>query len=98
MTRVPEEGLRWQGPVVWWNPVDGLRHAFSPERRLHPGQERDTQCGLPVTLIEPDAVDWLMPTCETCMARACARMEDRRTDTSSGERREQLRRRMEGHR
>lgn len=94
---IPEESLKWQGPVVWWNPVDGFRHAFSPERRPHPGQERITECGLSVTLIEPGPVDWLMPTCDTCMARAREHVEDRRNDTSPWQRREQLRTRLEGH-
>lgn len=65
--------LSWEGPVVWWHPVDGWRHALSPELRPRPGQERATVCGEAVTLAEASDVDWLAPTCDTCMAEARAR-------------------------
>ncbi|SFT89828.1 zinc-finger [Actinopolyspora lacussalsi subsp. righensis] len=71
------DSLEWQGPVVWWNPVGGWRHAFTPDQRPHPGQERETLCERTVTLIEPSDVDWLMPTCDTCMTAAIRRRDDR---------------------
>ncbi|MDR7301869.1 zinc finger protein [Haloactinomyces albus] len=72
------EGLvgSWQGPVVWWQPVLGERHALSPEERPRPGQTRDTVCGLSVTLQAPSDVDWLLPTCDECWAQAVARRDD----------------------
>ncbi|WP_017973539.1 zinc finger protein [Actinopolyspora halophila] len=70
-------GLSWEGPVVWWNPVEGFRHAFTPERRPRPEQRRETLCGLRVTLIEPDEVDWLLPTCDDCMSAAVVRGRDK---------------------
>ncbi|NYH79477.1 hypothetical protein FHR84_002815 [Actinopolyspora biskrensis] len=70
-------GLSWEGPVVWWNPVEGLRHAFTPEQRPRPDQWRATLCGPRVTLIEPDEVDWLLPTCDDCMSAAVTRGRDR---------------------
>lgn len=70
-------GLQWEGPVVWWNPVAGQRHAFGPDRRPHPGEERDTLCGATVTLTDPSDVDWLMPTCDICMSAAVARSDAR---------------------
>lgn len=71
------DSLEWEGPVVWWNPVDGWRHAFTPDERPSPGRERETLCGQAVTLIDPSAVDWLMPTCDTCMNAAIHRRDDR---------------------
>ncbi len=71
-------GLTWRGPVVWWQPVAGWRHALSPDQRPRPGQERQTVCGEQVTLIEPSDVDWLLPTCDTCMAAAVELGEQRR--------------------
>ncbi|MDR7301784.1 zinc finger protein [Haloactinomyces albus] len=76
------EGLQWEGPVVWWQPVVGQRHALSPEVRPKPGQERDTGCGQSVTLIDPSDVDWLMPTCDDCVARAVELGEQRRQRSS----------------
>ncbi|NYH80353.1 hypothetical protein FHR84_003710 [Actinopolyspora biskrensis] len=70
MLEVPLAGWGWSGPVVWWNPVAGLRHAFSRELRPRPGQERDTLCGQWVTLIDPSELDWLLPTCDICMSVA----------------------------
>ncbi|MDR7301951.1 zinc finger protein [Haloactinomyces albus] len=70
-------GVEWEGPVVWWQPVEGQRHAFSPDRRPRPGQERDTVCGEQVTLVELAEVDWLAPTCDVCMAEACTRRDAR---------------------
>ncbi|SFD85186.1 hypothetical protein SAMN04487819_10491 [Actinopolyspora alba] len=45
MLEVPLLGWGWSGPVVWWNPVGGFRHAFSREIRPRPEQRRDTLCG-----------------------------------------------------
>lgn len=73
-------GLSWKGPVVWWQPVAGWRHALPPDRRPHPGEERETVCGESVTLIDPSDVDWLLPTCDTCMARAMELVEQRRQE------------------
>lgn len=71
-------GLSWQGPVAWWQPVAGWRHALPPDQRPRPGQERETLCGEQVTLIDPSDVDWLLPTCATCMATAIELGEQRR--------------------
>lgn len=74
------------GPVVWWQPVEGERHALPPHRRPHPGEERETLCERRVTLIDPTDVDWLCPTCDVCMVRARERVherEDRRHGTRS---------------
>ncbi|MDR7301208.1 zinc finger protein [Haloactinomyces albus] len=78
-------GFQWEGPVVWWRPVDGYRHALPPEERPAAGQQRETVCGESVTLTEPAAVDWLMPTCDACMAEACAR-RDARAERARAER------------
>lgn len=67
----------WEGPVVWWQPTRGERHAFPPDRRPRPGQERETVCGEQVTLVELAEVDWLAPTCDACMAEARTRRDAR---------------------
>ncbi|GAB3549139.1 hypothetical protein J2S53_004147 [Actinopolyspora lacussalsi] len=93
---LPEETLRWRGPVVWWQPVAGWRHALSPELRPRPGQRRTTLCGEDVELIDPTEVDWLMPTCDTCMSLACDRMEQRRLNEDEQARRRAAIRRLTG--
>lgn len=61
-----------QGPVVYWRPLKGERHALPPTHVPRPGEERETLCGLNVTTTDPSDVDWLDPTCGHCMARATA--------------------------
>ncbi|WP_372495380.1 zinc finger protein [Saccharopolyspora soli] len=63
-------GLVSPGPVVYWRPHGGQRHALWPMELPRAGQERETVCGDTITLIEPSEVDWLDPTCEFCMTRA----------------------------
>ncbi|ASU80706.1 hypothetical protein CDG81_00595 [Actinopolyspora erythraea] len=85
MLEVPLLGWGWSGPVVWWNPVGGFRHAFSREVRPRPQQQRDTLCGQRVTLIDPSEVDWLVPTCDICMSTAIEHgreQEQREQETS----------------
>ncbi len=86
-----EEGLFWQGPVVWWNPVGGWRHAFAPDMKPRPGQERVTVCGQAVVLIDPSELDWLAPTCDACMGRA-KEWSQQRQDSLAERRRDQRRR------
>ena len=90
MTTFLEEGLFWQGPVVWWNPVDGWRHAFAPDRKPQPEQERVTLCGQAVVLIDPSELDWLAPTCDVCMNRA-KEWSQQRQDAIAERRRDQRR-------
>ncbi|NYH80820.1 hypothetical protein FHR84_004188 [Actinopolyspora biskrensis] len=73
MLEVPLDGFEWPGPVVWWNPVDGFRHAFDAGQRTRPGQNRETLCGSNVVLIDPSELDWLLPTCDICMSAAVER-------------------------
>ncbi|MBA8825775.1 hypothetical protein FHX42_003141 [Saccharopolyspora lacisalsi] len=70
----------------------GWRHAFSPEAKPRPEQERVTLCGQAVVLIDPSELDWLMPTCDTCMDRA-KQWSQQRQDAIAERRRDQRRRR-----
>lgn len=63
------------GPVVYWRPFEGLRHALSPAELPRAGQVRDTLCGVSATLTDPSEVDWLAPTCDHCMVHAKARRD-----------------------
>lgn len=58
------------GPVVYWRPDGGRRHALWPPELPRAGQTRETVCGLTVTLAEPSELDWIDPTCEPCWAKA----------------------------
>ncbi|WP_188987102.1 zinc finger protein [Saccharopolyspora thermophila] len=58
------------GPVVYWRPHGGLRHALWPPELPRAGQTRETVCGSTITLTDPSEVDWLDPTCPTCMDKA----------------------------
>ncbi|SFD72881.1 zinc-finger [Actinopolyspora alba] len=69
--------IGWRGPVVWWNPIAGYRHAFGPDTPPRPEQHRDTLCGVSVTLTESSDADWLLPTCDSCMSEALIRSENR---------------------
>ncbi|WP_372495396.1 hypothetical protein [Saccharopolyspora soli] len=40
-----------------------------------PGQERETFCGLTISVVIATEVQWLAPTCETCWAEAKARRD-----------------------
>ena len=62
--------LTWPGPVVWWHPTGGQRHAFHPDPKPAPGQHRHALCGDEATLAPATYTDWLAPTCDICMARA----------------------------
>ena len=68
-------GFGGNGPVAYWNPVDGTRHGLFPDVRPHPGQQRETLCGLSVTLGDPTPVEWLSPTCDDCWTEAKARRD-----------------------
>ncbi|MEV6229466.1 zinc finger protein [Saccharopolyspora shandongensis] len=63
-------GISSVGPVVYWRPHGGRRHALWPPELPRAGQTRETVCGGTITLADPSEVDWLDPTCEFCMAKA----------------------------
>lgn len=65
------------GPVAYWRPVRGQRHALSAEWLPHPGQVRDALCGLRLVLTEPSDHDWLAETCTACLNRAKALRDER---------------------
>ena len=83
---------RDQGPVVYWRPFDGSRHALSPNPPPRDGQTRETLCGVTTTLAEPSELDWLDPTCPQCWVEAKERLRQRQ------ERRRQERQRQERER
>ena len=63
---------RSAGPVAYWRPARGERHALSPEQRPYPGQVRDALCGLQMTITETTDCDWFAETCRDCRERAKA--------------------------
>ncbi|MEV0698469.1 zinc finger protein [Saccharopolyspora sp. NPDC050389] len=63
-------GISSLGPVVYWRPHGGQRHALWPPELPRAGQTRETVCGRTVTLADPSEVDWFDPTCEFCMGKA----------------------------
>lgn len=64
--------IRSAGPVAYWRPAQGERHALSPEQRPYPGQSRQALCGLRLTVTEPTDCDWFAETCTECLIRAKA--------------------------
>ncbi|GAA3352156.1 MULTISPECIES: zinc finger protein [Saccharopolyspora] len=64
--------IRLAGPVAYWRPAKGERHALSAEQRPYPGQVRDALCGLRFTINEPSDCDWFAESCADCLARAKA--------------------------
>lgn len=58
------------GPVAYWRPARGQRHALSADLLPHAGQVRDALCGLRLVLIQPTDDDWLAATCASCLVRA----------------------------
>ncbi|MCI2419040.1 hypothetical protein MOQ72_16470 [Saccharopolyspora sp. K220] len=58
--------LQQQVVVAYWRPFDGVRHGLHPDQPPYPGQERETLCGLTMTVGIPTEVEWLAPTCEPC--------------------------------
>ncbi|GAB2760580.1 hypothetical protein GCM10027174_41330 [Salinifilum aidingensis] len=73
--RVPR--LDRQGPVVYWRPWQGLRHALDPSEPPQPGQQRTGLCGAPVEVRDAGATEWLAPTCPACWDRARQRRDAR---------------------
>ncbi|MFR9729328.1 zinc finger protein [Saccharopolyspora sp. MS10] len=61
-----------RGPVAYWRPVSGVRHAVDPGEPPHPGQARTALCGAELKITKASAEDWLAPTCAACweVARA----------------------------
>ncbi len=70
-------GFYSQGPVVYWHPFGGERHALWPTSPPQHGQVRDTVCGRNTTIAQASDVDWLAPTCVECLTKARA-MRDAR--------------------
>lgn len=66
-----------QGPVAYWRPYEGTRHAMEPSEPPRPGHDRETLCGDAISVVEPTVVDWLAPTCAECWRRAL-RLRDAR--------------------
>ncbi|MGW1677039.1 zinc finger protein [Saccharopolyspora sp. NPDC002376] len=64
-----------QGLIAYWRPASGLRHGLEPDELPRSGQERDTLCGLSITVGSPTERDWLDPTCETCWNEARSRRD-----------------------
>ncbi|MCA1187844.1 MULTISPECIES: zinc finger protein [unclassified Saccharopolyspora] len=58
------------GLVVYWRPMRGERHGFSPDRPPRAGELRSALCGTSAELVEPSDVDWLDPTCAECGRQA----------------------------
>ena len=81
--RVPR--LDRQGPVVYWRPWEGLRHALDPSEPPQPGQQRTGLCGTAVEVREADAVEWLAPTCTDCWTHA-RELRDSRAAARAAER------------
>jgi zinc finger protein len=74
-------GISSVGPVVYWRPNGGQRHALWPLELPRAGQTRETVCGKSITLTEPSEVDWFDPTCETCMVKARELRDERERET-----------------
>ncbi|MCX2730851.1 hypothetical protein OOZ19_11425 [Saccharopolyspora sp. NFXS83] len=64
------------GPVAYWRPVDGARHAMLPTERPHPGQQRKSLCGEDITITKASPEDWLAPTCAACWDAARTRGDE----------------------
>lgn len=64
--------FRPHGPVVYWHPFNGERHALWPVSPPEPDQERDTVCGLRTVIERATELEWLAPTCHECWAKARA--------------------------
>ncbi|MHA6801567.1 zinc finger protein [Bounagaea algeriensis] len=90
--RVPR--LDRQGPVVYWRPWEGLRHALDPSEPPQPGRQRTGLCGTAVEVRDADATEWLAPTCPDCWAharelrdaRVAARAAERAAEAGGGQR------------
>ncbi|MBQ6641974.1 MAG: hypothetical protein IJH84_13230 [Saccharopolyspora sp.] len=65
-------------PIVYWRPFGGARHALPPVCVPYPGLECATLCGISTTLGMPEAREWLDPSCADCVAKAQARLDERR--------------------
>lgn len=63
-------GMQAKGPLVYWRPWNGERHALWPTSIPRAGQERDTLCGAKASITEPTEIEWLAPTCGVCMSKA----------------------------
>ena len=61
---------RGDGPVAYWHPFEGVRHGLPATRRPVPGQERETLCGVTISVAERTEVEWLAPTCTACWVLA----------------------------
>ncbi|MCA1227001.1 zinc finger protein [Saccharopolyspora sp. 6M] len=70
------------GLVVYWRPMGGARHAFSPDRPPREGEWRSALCGTGGELVEPSDVDWLDPTCPECGRQARTLLDLRRNHRS----------------
>lgn len=61
--------------IAYWRPFGGFRHGLYPDAPPHPGQQRETLCGLNLTVGNPTEVEWLSPTCESCWDEARSRRD-----------------------
>ncbi|GAA4620256.1 zinc finger protein [Saccharopolyspora hordei] len=67
--------FRPQELIAYWRPAEGFRHGLEPDRPPHPGQARNTLCGLTITVGAPTELDWLAPTCSDCWDEARSRRD-----------------------
>jgi hypothetical protein len=69
------EWFQRQRVIAYWRPFDGVRHGLYPDDAPYPGQQRETLCGMTLTVGIPSEVEWLAPTCEPCWDNARARRD-----------------------
>lgn len=63
------------GPVAYWRPFEGVRHALEPTEPPQVGQQRQALCGDSITVTAASDVAWLAPTCDFCWAEATSRRD-----------------------